>query len=104
MQVELGRTAVFDTGAMELLFNEDRIEPLDLAMFRFFGIEPMEKSYIILKSKIQYHPTFSAMAKHVIECDAKGVAGLNFERLSLKNSERSIYLLDQDASFKWSNR
>ncbi len=44
MQVELGRTAAFDTGAMELLFNEDRIEPLDLAMFRFFGIEPMEKS------------------------------------------------------------
>jgi microcystin degradation protein MlrC len=104
MQVELGRTVVFDTGAMEILLSEDRIEPLDLAMFRFVGIEPLAKSYIILKSKIQYRPTFGAMAKHIIECDSDGVAGLNFERLPFKNLARPIYPLDQDASFKWTNR
>jgi len=104
MQVELGRAVVFDTGAMEILVSEDRIEPLDLAMFRFVGIEPMDKSYIILKSKIQYRPTFGAAAKHIIECDSDGVAGLNFERFPFKNLARPIYPLDEDATFKWSNR
>jgi microcystin degradation protein MlrC len=39
-QVALGRTAVLDTGRLKLVVSESRCEPLDLATFRFVGIEP----------------------------------------------------------------
>lgn len=101
MQVDLGRTVVLDTGPLEIVVSENRIEPLDLAMFRIVGIEPVEKLYIILKSKIQYRPTFGAFAKHVIECDSVGVAGLNFDRIPYSMLTRPIYPLDSNTSFKW---
>lgn len=99
MQVELGRTVVLDTGAMEIVVCEGRIEPLDLDMFRFVGIEPLDKTYIVLKSKIQYRPTFGAAAKHVVECNAVGVGSADFSQFPYKALTRPIFPLDADATF-----
>ncbi len=99
MQVDLGRTVVLDTGPMEIVVCEGRVEPLDLDMFRFVGIEPLDKRYIVLKSKIQYRPTFGAIAKHVIECNAVGVGSADFGQFPYKALTRPIYPLDEGATF-----
>jgi microcystin degradation protein MlrC len=99
MQVDLGRTVVLDTGPMEIVVCEGRIEPLDLDMFRFVGIEPLDKTYIVLKSKIQYRPTFGAMAKHVVECNAIGVGSTDFSQFPYKALTRPIFPLDSETTY-----
>ncbi len=91
MQVDLGRTVVLDTGPMQIVVSEDRIEPLDLDMFRFVGLEPRDKRYIVLKSKIQYRPTFGAIAKHVVECNAVGVGSADFAQFPYEALTRPIF-------------
>jgi microcystin degradation protein MlrC len=99
MQVDLGRTVVLDTGPMRIVVCEGRVEPLDLGMFRFLGLEPLDYKYIVLKSKIQYRPTFGAVATHVVECNAVGVGSAEFAQFPYKALTRPIYPLDIDAEY-----
>ena len=46
---------------------------MDLGHFRSFGIEPTEKRYLILKSRIHYRAGFEEIARHTIPCDGVGV-------------------------------
>ncbi|HLI13798.1 MAG TPA: M81 family metallopeptidase [Alphaproteobacteria bacterium] len=94
LRVDLGRTVVLDTGPMELIVSEGRAEPLDLAMFRFVGIEPTAKRFIIIKSKVQYKPTFGAIAKHVVGCNGVGVGSLDYRLFRFRKLRRPIYPLD----------
>lgn len=99
MRVDLGRTVVLDTGRMRIVVCEGRVEPLDLDMFRFVGLEPLEYRYIVLKSKVQYRPTFGAVAAHVVECNAVGVGSADFTQFPYGHLTRPIYPLDGDATF-----
>ena len=99
MQVDLGRTVVLDTGALEIVVCEGRVEPLDLDMFRFLGIDPVAKRFIVLKSKIQYRPTFGAMAAHVVECNAVGVGSADFSQFPYKALTRPIFPLDPETTY-----
>ena len=80
---------------MELIVCEGRVEPLDLAMFRFVGIEPAEKRYVVVKSKMQYRPTFGTMAKHIVECNGSGAASMDFTRFDFRKVQRPVYPLDR---------
>jgi microcystin degradation protein MlrC len=93
-KVALGRTVVLDTGHMKLVVSEDRCEPLDLAMFRFVGIEPTEQRYVIIKSKIQYRPTFGAIASHVLDCNGVGFASLDHTKFRFERITRPLYPID----------
>ena len=99
MRVDLGRTVVFDTGTLEIVVCEGRVEPLDLDMFRFLGIDPLSKKFILLKSKIQYRPTFGAIAAHVVECNAVGVGSADLGQFPYKSLERPIFPLDPNVKF-----
>jgi microcystin degradation protein MlrC len=103
MQVDLGRTVVVDTGPMRIVVCEGRVEPLDLDMFRFVGLDPLGYKYIVLKSKIQYRPTFGAIAKHVVECNAVGVGSADFSQFPYKAVTRPIFPLDLEADFHKTN-
>lgn len=93
-QVALGRTAVLDTGRMKLVVSENRCEPLDLAMFRFVGIEPTAQRVLIIKSKIQYSPTFGAIAAHVLDCNGAGFASLDHTRFRYRAIPRPLHPFD----------
>jgi microcystin degradation protein MlrC len=93
-EVALGRTAVLDTGRLKLVVSEGRCEPLDLAMFRFVGIEPADQRYLIIKSKIQYRPTFGAIASSVLECNGAGFASLDYTRFRYRKITRPLHPFD----------
>jgi microcystin degradation protein MlrC len=93
-QVALGRAAVLDTGRLKLVVSEGRCEPLDLAMFRFVGIEPEDQRFLIIKSKIQYRPTFGAIAGHVLECNGAGFASLDHTRFRYRKITRPLHPFD----------
>jgi microcystin degradation protein MlrC len=94
-QIDLGRTVVLDTGTMELVVSEGRCEPLDLRMFRFVGIEPTEKKFVIIKSKVQYRPTFGAAARAIVEANGTGVCSMDLTKYRFAHIPASTYPLSE---------
>lgn len=96
-RIALGRTVVFDTGALKLIICEGRCEPLDLANFSFVGINPAEERYLIIKSKIQYRPTFGAVASHILDCNGVGFATLDYTKFAYNKISTPLHPFIQDA-------
>ena len=92
----LGRTAVLDTGAVQIVVTERNHEPWDLGCFRSVGIEPTSKRYLLLKSRIHYRAGFEPIAKHIVECDGVGVTSSDYALFPFDKVERPVYPLDPD--------
>lgn len=97
MQATLGRTVLLDTGPLLLVVSEGRMEPLDLGIFRCVGIEPLMQRFLIIKSKVQYKPTFGAIAKHIILCNGAGAASADLGLFRFTKLRRPIHPLDLEA-------
>jgi microcystin degradation protein MlrC len=94
----MGRTAVLDTGKVQIVIIERHQEPFDLGFFRSVGIEPADKQYLLLKSRIHYRAAFAPIARHIIECDGVGVTSSDYSQFNFTKLRRPIYPLDQDAT------
>jgi microcystin degradation protein MlrC len=92
----MGKTAVLDTGAAQVVVCSRHVEPFDLGCLRSLGIEPTAKRYLILKSRIHYRAGFRAIARHEIPCDGAGVTSSNNSLFTFKQVRRPIYPLDPD--------
>ena len=92
----LGPTAVLDTGAVQIVVISWHSEPFDLGCFRSVGIEPTQKKYLILKSRIHYRAGFRAIAKHELPCDGVGVTSSDNDLFEFKHVRRPIFPLDPD--------
>jgi microcystin degradation protein MlrC len=58
-----------------------------------------DTKYLILKSKIQYRPTFGAIAKHIVECNAVGVGSAELSLFPYKALMRPLFPLDLDTPY-----
>jgi len=94
VQMDMGRTVVFDTGRVEIVVISRQQEPNDLACFRSVGIEPERKRYLMLKSRVHYGAGFASIAKAVIECAGTGVCTSDYSTLRFEKVPRPIYPLD----------
>jgi len=92
--MDMGPTVVLDTGKVEIVVISRHQEPNDLACFTSLGIEPTEKTYLMLKSRIHYRAGFKPIAREVIECAGVGVCTSDYDMLDFKNVRRPIYPLD----------
>ena len=100
LTMNMGRTVVLDTGALEFVITENTHEPFDLEMFRSVGIEPSEKTYILLKSRVHYRAGFLPIAKAVVECDGVGVTSLDYNQFKFRKVRRPIFPLDGETTFQ----
>ena len=98
MLAKMGRTVVLDTGSVEIVVTERQFEPWDLSVFRSVGIEPTEKKFLLLKSRIHYRGAFLPIARHVVECDGVGVTSSDGALFPYRKLRRPIYPLDADAA------
>ena len=92
--VQMGPTAVLDTGNMQIVIVSRHHEPWDQGVFHSVGIEPAYKRYILLKSRIHYRAGFAPIAKHTITLDGVGVTTSDNSLLKYRNVRRPIYPLD----------
>ena len=93
-RAHMGRTAVLDTGGVEIVVTELNHEPWDLGCFRSVGIEPTQRRYLLLKSRIHFRAGFEPIAKHIIECDGVGVTSSDYSLFNFTKLERPAYPLD----------
>jgi len=98
--VNMGPSVRFDADCgVQIVVTSRRIEPYDLGVFRSLGIEPADKRYLVLKSRIQYKPTFVPIARGVVECDGVGVASSDYSLFRFQRLRRPIYPIDADVRF-----
>lgn len=92
--MSMGLTAVLDTGRVEIVVISRHVEPYDLGCFESLGIDPMAKTFLMLKSRIHYRATYMTIAKEIVECAGRGVCTSDYDELTFEHVRRPIYPLD----------
>lgn len=92
--MDIGKCVVLDTGKAEIVVVSRHSEPVDPGCFLGLGIDPEQKRYLMLKSRIHYRAGFKQMAREIVECAGVGVCTSNYADLEFKNVRRPIYPLD----------
>ncbi|CAD6545385.1 hypothetical protein LMG27952_04301 [Paraburkholderia hiiakae] len=89
-----GPTVVLDTGKVEIVVVSAHQEPFDLNCLSSVGIDPTQKRYIVLKSRVHWRAGFGDLAREVIECAGVGVTTSDYGKLEFRKVRRPIYPLD----------
>ncbi len=95
-RVRMGKTAVLDTGAMQIVVSEGRSEPFDTGVFTHCGIDPRRKKYVLIKSRQHFRAGFEPIARHIVLCDGDGVTSSNLEIFTYRNRRRPLYPFERD--------
>jgi microcystin degradation protein MlrC len=94
VQMDMGPTVVIDTGAAEIVLISRHVEPSDLNCLLSLGIDPMQKRYVMLKSRVHWRAGLGKLARAVVDCAGVGVCTSDYGQLSFRNVRRPIYPLD----------
>ena len=94
--MDMGPTAVLDTGKVEIVVISRHQEPNDLACLESLGIDPLAKRYIMLKSRVHWRAGFKPIARAVVDCAGVGVCTSDYGQLDFRNVRRPIFPLDAD--------
>ena len=92
--MDMGPTAVLDTGRVEIVVISRQQEPNDLECFASQGIDPASKRYLMLKSRVHWRAGFGDLARATVECAGVGVCTSDYSVLDFKRVRRPIYPLD----------
>lgn len=95
-RADIGPSAVFDTGTMEILVCSRRWEPFDPGVFRHADIEPTTKRYLIIKSRQHFRAGFEDIAAHIVLVAGPGVCSSDYGQFPFRNLARPVYPLDGD--------
>ena len=95
VRVDMGPSAVLDTGAMQIVVVSRHHEPWDLGVFTSMGIQPQHHRHILLKSRIHYRAGFGDLPKLTLTLDGSGVTTSDNDVLRYRRVRRPIYPLDR---------
>jgi microcystin degradation protein MlrC len=94
VQMDMGPSVVLDTGPVEIVLISRHVEPSDLNCLVSLGIDPLQKRYVMLKSRIHWRAGLGKLAKAVVECAGVGVCTSDYSQLRFNKVRRPIYPLD----------
>ena len=92
--MDMGPTAVLDTGRVEIVVISRQQEPNDVECFASQGIDPAKKRYLMLKSRVHWRAGFGDLARATVECAGVGVCTSDYSVLDFRKVRRPIYPLD----------
>ena len=92
--MNMGAAVVLDTRTAEIVLISRHVEPSDLNCLSSLGIDPSQKRYVMLKSRIHWRAGLGPMAKAVVDCAGVGVCTSDYSQLQFKKVRRPIYPLD----------
>ena len=94
LTMNMGTTAVLAAGGVDIVVISRHIEPFDPGCFTSVGIDPTQRRYLMLKSRIHYRVGFKKLAKAIVECAGVGVCTSDYSELRFEKVRRPIYPLD----------
>jgi microcystin degradation protein MlrC len=90
-RIRMGRTAVLDTGPMQIVVAERRSEPFDLGVFTHCGIDPRRKRYVLIKSRQHFRAGFEPIARHIVMCDGDGCTSSDLRLFTYTKRRKPLY-------------
>jgi microcystin degradation protein MlrC len=96
--VELGRTAVLESGAISIIVSEKPAGGTDADLFRSQGVEPRDNKIVVVKSATAFRDVYAPFAASIMVVDTAGVSSANLNSLPFRRVPRPIFPLD---SFDW---
>ncbi|HUC10789.1 MAG TPA: M81 family metallopeptidase [Stellaceae bacterium] len=94
VQMDMGAAVVLDTGNVEIVLISRHVEPSDLNCLLALGIDPTQKRYVMLKSRIHWRAGLGPLARAVVDCAGVGVCTSDYRQLTFSRVRRPIYPLD----------
>jgi len=91
-----GPTAVIKVDNVEVLVVSIRAQILDLEQFRTFGINPLTKTVVGVKSMQHFRAAFEPISGQVIVCDSGAMGTLDYAVLPFARVTRPVFPLDKD--------
>ena len=98
LKVFMGPTVVLDTGAVEIVLVTRQIEPVSPDMFRILGIEPRDRRFLAIKSRVHWRAALGPLAREIVECAGVGVCTSDYGQLTFRHVRRPIFPLDPGAN------
>ena len=94
LTMNMGKTAVLSVGSVDIVVVSRHVEPFDPGCMRSLGIEPTDRRFLMLKSRIHYRVGFMPLVKAVVECAGRGVCTSDYSEITFEHVRRPIYPLD----------
>jgi microcystin degradation protein MlrC len=94
-RTRMGRTALLDLDGMRVIVTEQRVQAIDLSLFRSVGIEPTEMRAIVVKSSVHYRAAFEPVAATIIDVDTPGISSPDLRGFPFRHVARPIWPLDE---------
>lgn len=91
-----GPTAVVRSGGIEILLTTVAQQLLDLEQFRSFGIDPLAKRVIAVKSMQHFRAEFEPIAGRVIVCDSGALCTPQYRKFEYRRVPRPVFPLDAE--------
>lgn len=91
--IDMGPTVVFRVGGVQIVVISRQVEPSDPACFAALGIDPSQRRYLMLKSRVHWRAGLGDIAGAVVECAGEGVCTSDYSQLDFKRLGREVYPL-----------
>ncbi len=101
--VDMGRTVWLRSGAVNIVLTEKKTPPLDLAQFRFLGIQPEEQSMIVVKGAVAHRAAYLPIASGEIYLQTPGACPTDLRTLNYKKVRHPIFPLDNKVPWEFSS-
>ncbi len=92
--LDMGDTAWFRAGGVNIVLNTRKTPPFDLAQLRGIGIVPEQQKMIAVKAAVAYRTAYLPIAAQVIEMDTAGLCSANMQRFPFRHIRRPVFPLD----------
>jgi microcystin degradation protein MlrC len=79
---------------VDIVVVSRHIEPFDPGCLRVLGIEPTDRRFLMLKSRIHYRVGFKPLVRETVECAGVGVCTSDYSQVDFENVRRPIFPLD----------
>jgi microcystin degradation protein MlrC len=99
LQRSYGTTAVLRVDGVDILVVTEPEQLLDQQQLAAFGIMPLEKSVLALKSMQHFRAAFEPIAGRVIVCDSGALATPDLTRKTYRKVRRPIWPLDPETVY-----
>ena len=94
VEVDMGRSALFRVGTMDIVVVSRHHEPWDVGVFHALGVDPATKQFLLLKSRVHYRAGFGTMERARVALDGQGVTTSDWRILPYRAVRRPIHPLD----------
>jgi microcystin degradation protein MlrC len=91
---QLGPTAVFKVGGMEIVVASNRLQLTEVEAFTHAGIDPCARDVVAVKSMQHFRAAFQPLAREILICDAGALSTKDISKLPFTRLRRPIFPLD----------